>query len=166
LPVFCFCEHSFELTKIVADKENADETNRYKTELTNQKTQEKEPAFVKLKLGEEKTDYGNYQLEVYNKNYGVDTAQIVDKSNLVFEKPEYRENAIKSLEKGNIVKVKFNYDDKLTEGKAILNPQYKNLNLYDNALNRLNTNKPLQGLENENKHEKSNVREQSMSRGI
>jgi hypothetical protein len=37
----------------------------------------------------------------------VETDKIVEKSNLIFDKPEYKENTIKSLEKGNIVKVKF-----------------------------------------------------------
>ena len=76
----------------------------------------------------------------------------------------YRENTIKSLEKGNVVKVKFEMDDKIMEGKAVLNPQYKNLNLYDNEMNRINTNKPLQGLENEKKQEKAHVKEQSIKR--
>jgi hypothetical protein len=49
------------------------------------------------------------------------------------------------LEKGNIVKVKFEEDEGVIEGKAVLNPQYKNLNLYDQDMNRINTNKPLQG---------------------
>jgi hypothetical protein len=94
----------------------------------------------------------------------VETDKIVEKSNLIFDKPEYKENTIKSLEKGNVVKVKFEMDDKVVEGKAVLNPQYKNLNLYDKDMNRINTNKPLEGLEQENKHEKNNVKEQSIKR--
>lgn len=46
----------------------------------------------------------------------------------------------------------------------MLNPQYKNLNLYDKDMNELNTNKPLQGLEQDNSHEKNNVRQQNISR--
>ncbi|WP_183084484.1 hypothetical protein [Chryseobacterium sp. 7] len=118
-----------------------------------------EPAFVKLNFEEVKNQYGNYHFQTFYKNYGINTAEIVEKSNLVFDKPEFKTAAIKSLEKGNIVKVKFELDDQVIEGKAVLNPQYKNLNLYDNDMNRINTNKSLQGLENENKHEKGNVRE-------
>jgi hypothetical protein len=55
-------------------------------------------------------------------------------------------------------------DDKVVDGKAVLNPQYKNLNLYDSEMNRINTNKPLQGLDNEEKNEKATVREQSIKR--
>ena len=137
-----------------------------KIEFNNPKTEQKETAFVKLDLAKEKNQYGNYDFQSFHQNYGVDTKEIVEKSNLVFDKPEYKDNVIKSLEKGNVVKVKFELDDKVIEGKAVLNPQYKNLNLYDNDMNRINTNKPIQGLGNENGQQKSNVREQSISRGI
>ena len=137
-----------------------------KIEFDNPKTAQKETAFVKLNFAEEKNKYGNYNFQTFHQNYGVDAKQIVEKSNLIFDKPEYKDSVIKSLEKGNVVKVKFELEDKTIEGKAVLNPQYKNLNLYDSDMNRLNTNKPLQGMDNDNKHEKSNVREQSMSRGI
>ena len=135
-----------------------------KIEFNNPKTERLEPAFVKLNFDEPKTEKGNYNFQNFYKNYGVDTAQIVEKSNLLFDKPEWKENTIKSLEKGNVVKVKFELDDKVIEGKAVLNPQYKNLNLYDSDMNRINTNKPLEGLEQDNKHEKNNVKEQSIKR--
>lgn len=135
-----------------------------KIEFNNPKTKQLEPEFVKLNFDEAKTEKGNYQFQNFYKNYGVNTAQIVEKSNLIFDKPEYKESTIKSLEKGNVVKVKFEIDDQVTEGKAVLNPQYKNLNLYDSDMNRLNTNKPVEGLGQDNKHEKNNVKEQSIKR--
>jgi hypothetical protein len=135
-----------------------------KIEFNNPKTEQLEPAFVKLNFDEPKTEKGNYNFQNFYKNYDVDTAQIVEKSKLIFDKPEWKESTIKSLEKGNIVKVKFELDDKMVEGKAVLNPQYKNLNLYDSDMNRINTNKPLEGLEQDNKHEKNNVKEQSIKR--
>lgn len=135
-----------------------------KIEFQNPKTEQKEPAFVQFNFNEPKTEKGNYNFQNFYKNYGVDTAQIVEKSKLIFDKPEWKESTIKSLEKGNIVKVKFELDNKVVEGKAVLNPQYKNLNLYDSDMNRINTNKPLEGLEQDNKHEKNNVKEQSIKR--
>ncbi|GEM53023.1 hypothetical protein EB1_28130 [Empedobacter brevis NBRC 14943 = ATCC 43319] len=135
-----------------------------KIEFDNPKTNEREPAFVKLNFNEEKNQYGNYNFQTFYKNYGVDAAEIVEKSNLIFDKPEYKADTVKSLEKGNAVKVKFNHADQIMEGKAVLNPQYKNLSLYDNSMNRINTNKPLEGLDQDNKHEKNNVKEQSMKR--
>lgn len=135
-----------------------------KIEFHNPKSDQSETAFVQFNFEEPKTEKGNYMFQNFYKNYGVDTDKIVEKANLVFDKPEYRENTIKSLEKGNVVKVKFEMDDKIVEGKAVLNPQYKNLNLYDNDMNRINTNKPLQGMENEEKQEKAHVKEQSIKR--
>ena len=135
-----------------------------KIEFHNPKSDQSETAFVQFNFEEPKTEKGNYMFQNFYENYGVDTDKIVEKANLVFDKPEYRENTIKSLEKGNVVKVKFEMDDKIVEGKAVLNPQYKNLNLYDSDMNRINTNKPLQGLENEEKQEKAHVKEQSIKR--
>lgn len=136
-----------------------------KTELTN-KQGEKYEAFAKLNFAEEKNEYGNYKLQTFTKNYGVNTAKIVDKAGLKFDRPEYRENAIKSLEKGNIVKAKFEHEGREIEGKAVLNVQYKNINLYDNGMNRLNDNKPLRGLEQDNANEKNQIRQQSISRSL
>ena len=135
-----------------------------KIEFDNSKSKEREPAFVKLNFGEEKNQWGNYNFQIFYKKYGVDAADIVEKSNLVFDKPEFKADTIKSLEKGNIVKVKFEMDDQVVEGKAVLNPQNRNLKLYDSDMNRINTNKPLEGLEQDNKHEKNNVKEQSIKR--
>lgn len=136
-----------------------------KTELTN-KQGEKYEAFAKLNFAEEKNEYGNYKLQTFTKNYGINTAEIVDKAGLKFDRPEYRENAIKSLEKGNIVKAKFEHEGREIEGKAVLNVQYKNINLYDNGMNRLNDNKPLRGLEQDNANEKNQIRQQSISRSL
>ena len=135
-----------------------------KIEFHNPKSDQQENAFVQFNFDEPKTEKGNYLFQNFYKNYGVETDKIVEKSNLIFDKPEYKENTIKSLEKGNIVKVKFEQDDKIVEGKAILDPQNRNLKLYDSDMNRINTNKPLEGIEQDNKHEKSNVKEQSIKR--
>ena len=105
---------------------------------------ENEPVFVKLNFAEEKNEYGNFKFQTYNQQaYGVDTAKIVEKSGLM----------------------KFNLDHKITEGNAVLNPQYKTLNLYDKEMNRLNTNKPIQGLDTQ-QQEKNNIRQQNISRSL
>jgi DNA repair protein RadC len=155
-------ENSFDAKEAI----NLLEGRSVKIEFINPKIDEKQTAFVKFDFNEPKTQYGTYKFQSFHENYGVNTAEIVDKSGLIFDKPEWRDNTIKSLERGNIVNVKFKHEDKEIEGKAFLNPQYKTLNLYDNSMNRINTNKPLEGLGNDNSHEKSNVREQSRSRGI
>lgn len=156
---------NFRLNFTAKEAINLLEGRAVKTELTNKQGEQYE-AFVKLNFAEEKNEYGNYKLQTFTKNYGVDTAQIIDKAGLKFDKPEYRENAIKSLEKGNIIKAKFEHEGKVIEGKAVLNVQYKNMNLYDNEMNRLNDNRPLKGLEQDNANEKNNVRQQSISRSL
>lgn len=107
-------------------------------------------SFIKLKLKDEKTKYDNYKYEWYNKGYGVDVGAIMQKSNLVFADDSQRELTQKHLEKGNITQVNFIHEKKEIKGFAILNPQYKALNLYDSAMNRLNVNKPVQSTNLEN----------------
>lgn len=155
--------HTFGANKFTAKESiNLLEGRSVKTE-----SKAEEPIFVKLNFSEPKNEYGNYQMQTfYKEKYGIDTEKIVEKSGLIFEKPEYRENVIKSLEKGNVTKVKFTHEGNEIEGKAVLNPQYKTLNLYDNEMNRLNTNKPLQGLEQDNSHEKNKIKQQNISRNI
>lgn len=158
--------HSFPVNRSnnITAKEaiNLLEGRAVKTELTNKETGEISPAFIKLKLKEDKNQYGNYQMECYNKNYGVDTAQIMDKSNLKLNDDIQRERTQKSLEKGNITKVTFKDGN---NGFAILNPQYKMLNLYDEKMNRINTNKEAPKVEIQD-NQKNNVREQSQRRSL
>ena len=97
-------------------------------------------SFIKLKLKDEKTEYGNYKYEWYNKNYGVDVDDIMNKSKLTFANEEQKERVKKNLEKGNITSVNFLHDNKEVNGFAVLNPQWKQLNLYDSSMNRLNSN--------------------------
>lgn len=155
---------SRENTFTAKEAVNLLEGRAVKIEFDNPKTGEMEPAFAKLNFEEPKTEKGNFHFQNFYKNYGVDTADIVEKSNLRFDKPEYKDSVIKSLEKGNVVKVKFELNGEIIEGKALLNPQYKNINLYDMDMNRINTNKPIEGLENDQKHDKNNAKEQSIKR--
>lgn len=123
-------------------------------------------AFVKLNFKEDKNDYGQYKMDFYTENYGIDTQDIVAKAGFIFDKPEYEDNIIKNLEKGNVVKAKFEINDKIIEGNAVLNPQYKNIQFYDSQMNRINTNKAIEGLDNENDLEKNEVREHSKKRSM
>ena len=160
--------HNFPVSKentfTAKEAINLLEGRSVKIEFHNPKSEQLEPAFVQFNFNEPKTEKGNYYFQNFYKNYGVDTAKIVEKSNLIFDKQEWKDSSIKSLEKGNVVKVKFEQDAKIVEGKAVLDPQNRNLKLYDMEMNRINTNKPLEGLEQDNKHEKNNVKEQSIKR--
>lgn len=161
--------HSFGANKFTAKEAvNLLEGRAVKAQFTNKFTNELDDVFVQLKLKEEKNEFNNYQMKMFNKNFGINTKDIVDKSPLIFEgenAEEVKKMVIKSLEKGNIVSVKFKDEaNKEMNGKAILNPQYKNINLYDEQMNRVNTNKPIKGLEMDNQQQKNNAREQSIRR--
>ncbi len=122
-------------------------------------------SFIKLKMKEPKTDYGNYKYEWYNKNaYGVDIDNIMQKSNLTFANDIERERTKKHLEKGNITQVTFQQENRQIQGFAVLNPQWKMLNLYDNAMNRVTIQNQLVKPEVTQSQQKNNVPEHSISR--
>lgn len=122
-------------------------------------------AFIKLKLKDEKTDNGNYKLEGYNVNaYGIDIDKIMEKSNIKGA-PQELENVKKHLEKGNITSVTFEHEQKEIKGYAVFNPQWKMLNLYDEKMSRVNSNK--QSIEiNTEQNQKNNVIQQKNSRSL
>jgi len=122
-------------------------------------------SFIKLNMKETKTDYGNYKYEWYNqKAYGVDVDNIMQKSNLAFADDTERERTKKHLEKGNITQVTFLHENRQVQGFAVLNPQWKMLNLYDSAMNRVTTQNQLVKPEVTQSQQKNNVPEHSISR--
>ena len=122
-------------------------------------------SFIKLKMKEPKTDYGNYKYEWYNKGYGVDVDNIMQKSNLVFADDIQRERTKKHLEKGNITQATFMHENRQVQGFAVLNPQWKSLKLYDSSMNRLTTQNQLVKPEVREDIQKNNVpQQQSISR--
>ena len=122
-------------------------------------------SFIKLNMKEPKTDYGNYKYEWYNKGYGVDVDSIMQKSNLVFADDIQRERTKKHLEKGNITQATFMHENRQVQGFAVLNPQWKSLNLYDSSMNRLTTQNQLVKPEVREDIQKNNVpQQQSISR--
>ena len=122
-------------------------------------------SFIKLNIKEPKTDYGNYKYEWYNKNaYGVDIDNIMQKSNLTFANDIERERTKKHLEKGNITQVTFQHENRQIQGFAVLNPQWKMLNLYDSAMNRVTIQNQLVKPEVTQSQQKNNVPEYSISR--
>ena len=122
-------------------------------------------SFIKLNMKEPKTDYGNYKYEWYNKNaYGVDIDNIMQKSNLTFANDIERERTKKHLEKGNITQVTFQQENLQIQGFAVLNPQWKMLNLYDSVMNRVTIQNQLVKPEVTQSQQKNNVPEHSISR--
>ena len=70
-----------------------------KIEFHNPKSDQQETAFVQFNFDEPKTEKRKLLFQNFYKNYGVETDKIVEKSNLIFDKPEYKENTIKSLKR-------------------------------------------------------------------
>lgn len=166
-------EHSFKVQKEnnITAKEAINllegRTVKFDRSATDKETGEITQAtdFIKLKLNEEKTEFGNYKIERYGKNYGIDIDQIMEKSNLNFANDTEKEKVKKHLEKGNITSVNFKHENKDIKGFAVLNPQWKMLNLYDEKMNRVNSNKMSQTSEIE-QNQKKNMPQQRLSIGI
>lgn len=109
----------------------------------NDRTKSPERAFISFKLNEPKNDYGNFKWNVFDKSKTIQTSTIVEAASLKFESDKHKEVTIKSLERGNVVSVKFPLNGKDIEGKAVLNASNNNLKLYTNDMERVNDNKPL-----------------------
>lgn len=104
---------------------------------------EPEGAFISFKLNEPKNDYGNFKWNVIDKKNTRPTSSIVEAYSLKFDSDKHKDITIKSLERGNVVSVKFNLNEKDIEGKAVLNPSTNTLKLYSMDMERLNDNKPI-----------------------
>ncbi|SZD74217.1 Uncharacterised protein [Candidatus Ornithobacterium hominis] len=123
---------------------------------------ETKKGFIKFDFKEPKNEYGKYQTKIFLKEKGIDVRNILEKQGIKFNNENERSNAIKHLEKGNITELKFEHDNKEIQGKAILNPQYKFLQLYDSNMKRLNSNKSVQSIEE--RKEKNMGKQQHYSR--
>jgi len=96
--------------------------------------------------------------------YDVDIDNIMQKSDLTFANDIERERTKKHLEKGNITQVTFQQENRQIQGFAVLNPQWKMLNLYDSAMNRVTIQNQLVKPEVTQAQQKNNVPEHSISR--
>lgn len=135
--------HTFQVngTKGVTAKEaiNLLEGRAVKT-VVNFKDKGEQDVFMQLDLDKIK-DHDNSKflpMKYFNEKYGINTAEILNKAPVSgFE--NYKDDAIKNLEKGNLVKVNFIFKNENIDGFISLNPQYKNLNYYDDKGQTLNS---------------------------
>ncbi|RBQ08975.1 hypothetical protein [Pedobacter miscanthi] len=98
------------------------------------KSGEKANMWLKLDLSEHDPEKG-YTVKNYGENYGFSLASTIDKFILPeIEKPGFREQMIKSLERGNLHEVNFSKDGKEMKGFVSVNPQFKTLDFYDHNL--------------------------------
>lgn len=106
-----------------------------------QEKNEKE-VFIQLdkeKLPNEITADTKLPFKYFTKEYGINTANILDNAKIKLPNENYRDDAIKSLEKGNFVKANFNFKGEDVQGLVTLNAQYKSLNFFDGEGKSLNS---------------------------
>lgn len=98
------------------------------------KSGEKANMWLKLDLTEHDPDKG-FKVKNYGENYGFSLASSVDKFVLPdIYKPGFKDQLMKSLERGNLHEVSFSKDGKKMNGFVAANPQFKTLDFYDHNL--------------------------------
>lgn len=103
------------------------------------KTKEGEEYNVWVKLDFKNTDErGNFKQLQYGKNYGFDLESQLSKHPIKeLANEEYKKDLIDSLKKGNIQSATFVKDGQEIKQYIEANPQFKNINLYDANMQRL-----------------------------
>lgn len=104
-------------------------------------TREKKPynAWVKMDFME-KDEHGNFKLKQFTAEYGFDLDKTLQKYPIrELADPELKERMVKSLEKGNTVKVTFEREGKNETMHIEANPQYKSLNVYNESMKKVFT---------------------------
>ncbi|MDQ0965441.1 hypothetical protein QFZ20_000844 [Flavobacterium sp. W4I14] len=101
------------------------------------KSGEKANLWLKLDFTEHTPEKG-YKIDPYGKNYGFSLKETVDKFNILnMEKPGFKDQLLKSLERGNLHEVSFMKNGKETTGFVTANPHFKTLDFYDKDLNEV-----------------------------
>lgn len=96
-------------------------------------------SWLKLDFKESDTS-GNFKINHYHQNYGYDLEASLQKHPIKeLENPQYKEDLLNSLKKGNLQSVTFVMGD--TEKKQFVeaNPHFKTVNVYDGSMQRINT---------------------------
>ncbi|WP_294958360.1 hypothetical protein [uncultured Flavobacterium sp.] len=108
----------------------------------------------------ESDDRGNFKLQHYHQNYGYDLEAALEKHSIKeLLTPQYKEDLMNSLKKGNLQSVTFIVGGE--EGKQFVeaNPQFKTVKVYDSSLQRINDRESKtekQSQTKEKSHEQSN----------
>lgn len=101
------------------------------------KSGEKANLWLKLDFTEHTPEKG-YKIDPYGKNYGFSLKETVDKFNILnMEKPGFKDQLLKSLERGNLHEVSFMKNGKETTGFVTANPHFKTLDFYNNDLSQV-----------------------------
>lgn len=134
----------------------------------NYKNGKKENVFLKLDFNSQKED-GNYNLKKFNPKYGINTDEILKNTNVFIaqDREDIHKRIIKSLEKGNVVPLLIKNDDgKIDKFNAVLNPQYKTINLYNSKMERVKEKESLEVGAKQEVIQSENVSQTNTSRKI
>lgn len=138
--------HNFNVSKFgFTQKEavNLIEGRSVKTDLKLQNGETEKNVFIRLDFSEKESN-GNFKTKKFFEGYGVNTDNILQKNSAYFKDADVKDKVIKSLEKGNVVPVLFkNGAGKTQSLNAILSPESKSLQLYNNRMERVNITETL-----------------------
>lgn len=87
----------------------------------------------------ESDNNSNFKLNYYHQNYGYDLEASLEKHSIKeLQTPQYKEDLMNSLKKGNLQSVTFVVNGAESKMYVEANPQFKTLNVYDGNLQRIN----------------------------
>jgi len=82
---------------------------------------------------------GNFKISHYHQNYGYDLEASLEKHSIKeLNTPQYKEDLMNSLKKGNLQSVTFVVSGVESKMFVEANPQFKTLNVYDANLQHIN----------------------------
>ncbi len=104
------------------------------------KTKDGETYNAWISLNFKETDNsGNFKLNQYHQNYGYDLEASLEKHSIKeLLTPQYKEDLINSLKKGNLQSVTFVVGGEERKQFVEANPQFKTVKVYDSSLQRIN----------------------------
>jgi len=101
------------------------------------KSGEKANLWLKLDFAEHTSEKG-YGINSYGENYGFNLKDTLDKFKLPdMDKQGFRDQLLKSLERGNLHELKFMKNGKELTGFVTANPQFKTLDFFDKDLSQV-----------------------------
>ncbi len=84
------------------------------------------------------TENGNFKLKHYHQNYGYDLEEALSKHPIrELTNPEFKNNLIESLKKGNLQSATFQKDGVDQKQYIEASPQFKTINVYDSSMQRV-----------------------------
>jgi len=95
-------------------------------------------AWISMNFKETDTN-GNFKLNQYHQNYGYNLEAALEKHSIKeLKTPQYKEDLMNSLKKGNVQSVTFVVGGEERKQFVEANPQFKTVKVYDSSMQRIN----------------------------